>query len=233
NLVRPRRPKKRRGGQAFSSLVVTVEDQFNNPVPAGTNVTFTAPSSAGASGVFPAGTVSITGASESGTTVTIAATNSFTAGQQVVIAGVGAGYNGTFTILAANLSSSAFSYTDSTTSLNTLGIGGTATAGSLTITAATNASGQVTEPFTANTHSGSYTVTATASGVGTPATFSLTNNPAVAATITATSGTPQSTAVGTVFSNLVVTVVDGFGNPVSGQTVTFTAPNISGASGTF
>ena len=51
-------------------------------------------------------------------------------------------------------------------------------------------------------------------------------------TITATAGTPQSAAVGSAFAtNLAATVTES-GNPVSGVSVTFTAP-ASGASGTF
>ncbi|HJT87992.1 MAG TPA: Ig-like domain-containing protein, partial [Bryobacteraceae bacterium] len=51
--------------------------------------------------------------------------------------------------------------------------------------------------------------------------------------ITASAGTPQSTAVNTAFSAaLQATVKDGSNNPVSGVTVTFTAPG-SGASATF
>ena len=51
--------------------------------------------------------------------------------------------------------------------------------------------------------------------------------------IVATAGTPQSAAVSTAFATaLQATVKDSGGNPVSGATVTFTAP-ASGASGTF
>ena len=53
------------------------------------------------------------------------------------------------------------------------------------------------------------------------------------AVIVASGGTPQSTPVGTAFAtSLQATVMDGGGNPLSGVTVTFTAP-ASGASGTF
>ena len=56
--------------------------------------------------------------------------------------------------------------------------------------------------------------------------FSLTNTAGASASITATSGTPQSTTVATAFANpLVVTVLDSNNNPVSGVTVTFTAPS--------
>lgn len=53
------------------------------------------------------------------------------------------------------------------------------------------------------------------------------------ATIVATAGTPQSTAIGTLFSNaLQATVADASGNPISGVTVSFSAPT-SGASAAF
>ena len=101
-------------------------------------------------------------------------------------------------------------------------------------TATTNASGVATAAvFTANTTAGSYVVTASVSGVSTPANFSLTNLAGAAASITATVGTPQSATINTAFATqLQATVKDSFNNPVSGTTVTFTAPT-SGASGTF
>jgi glucose/arabinose dehydrogenase len=53
------------------------------------------------------------------------------------------------------------------------------------------------------------------------------------ASITATAGTPQSAIIGATFATqLQATVRDSAGNPVSGVSVTFTAP-ASGASGTF
>jgi uncharacterized repeat protein (TIGR01451 family) len=69
-----------------------------------------------------------TGATESGSTVTITTTaaHHFFAGQSVIIAGVGvAGYNGTFTILTTPTATT-FTYTDGTTGLAASG-GGTAT----------------------------------------------------------------------------------------------------------
>ena len=101
-----------------------------------------------------------------------------------------------------------------------------------TITGTTNASGQLPETFTANTHAGSYTVNATVGGVATPATFSLTNTAGAAASIVVASGSPQSAAVATSFAPLVVTVDDAYGNPVPAAAVTFTAP-ASGVSGKF
>ena len=64
--------------------------------------------------------------------------------------------------------------------------------------------------------------------------FSETNIAGPPTQMTANSGTtPQTTAVNTPFTNaLAVTVLDAANNPVSGLTVTFTAP-VSGASGKF
>ena len=113
------------------------------------------------------------------------------------------------------------------------GAGGTFPGGATT-TATTNAQGVATAPtLTADTVAGSFTATASAAGVGTPATFALTNTPGSPATVTATAGGGQRTPVTTAFPvALAIAVVDQYGNPVGGATVTFTAP-ASGASGTF
>jgi len=112
------------------------------------------------------------------------------------------------------------------------GAGGTFAGG--VNTAATNALGVATAAaFTANTIAGTYTVTATAGTVSTSPGFALTNQAGAPAAITASGGTPQTATVNTAFAKrLSATVKDGFGNPVSGVKVTFTAP-ASGASGTF
>jgi Fe-S cluster assembly iron-binding protein IscA len=103
-----------------------------------------------------------------------------------------------------------------------------------TITLTTNANGVATAPFTANTMAGAnYTVTASAGGV-TAVSFTLTNKAGAASSMTANSGTsPQTATVNTAFTNApAVTVEDMYGNPVSGVSVTFTAPG-SGVSGKF
>src|SRR6202030_3698018 len=89
--------------------------------------------------------------------------------------------------------------------------------------------------FTANSIAGGpYNVAATAPGVATAANFALTNTAGSAAAITATAGTPQSATISTAFTTaLQATVKDSGNNPVSGVTVTFTAPAQTGASGTF
>src|ERR1019366_4206898 len=73
------------------------------------------------------------------------------------------------------------------------GASGTFSGSVITIIPSPDANGQVSKPFTADTHSGGYTVTASVSGVSTPASFALTNTPGAANSIVTTSGAPQST----------------------------------------
>ncbi len=121
----------------------------------------------------------------------------------------------------------------------TTGAGGSFANGKATNTATTNASGLATAaPFTADGTAGTYAVNALASGATTPASFTLTNTIGAPATIRFTSGNNQSAAIGAMFTSfLVVTVVDGGGNPVSNVTVTFAAPTFTAPatvpSGTF
>jgi hypothetical protein len=99
----------------------------------------------------------------------------------------------------------------------------------------TNASGvaMTSSTFTANGTIGAYAVTASVAGVIATTTFSLTNTSGPPASITATSGSLQDATISTAFeAPLVATVVDSNQNPVTGASVTFTAP-ASGASGTF
>jgi hypothetical protein len=103
--------------------------------------------------------------------------------------------------------------------------GSGAAAGLTASTATTDANGQVSVEASANSTAGGYAVTASVNGVATPAPFPLTNTPGAPANVVSTSGTPQSTTVGTMFSDsLVVTVSDAFGNPIPGVTVTFAGP---------
>ena len=106
--------------------------------------------------------------------------------------------------------------------------------GSASTNATTNASGIATAPaLTANSQAGSFNVTAAASGVATAASFSLTNLAGAVANISATAGTPQSATESTSFlTALQATVKDANNNPVSGVSVTFTAP-AAGASAAF
>ena len=76
-------------------------------------------------------------------------------------------------------------------------------------------------------------MTASVTGVSTVASFALTNTTAPPASIVATAGTPQSVTIGSAFTTPLQAIVkDANSNPVSGVTVTFTAP-ASGASATF
>ena len=110
------------------------------------------------------------------------------------------------------------------------GAGGSFTVGGASTTVNTNASGIATaSALTANGTAGAFTVTATAGSL--TFTFNLTS--LAPAAITATAGTPQTTLINTNFATqLQATVVNGVGTPISGVTVTFTAPG-SGATGTF
>jgi len=102
-----------------------------------------------------------------------------------------------------------------------------------TDTEVTNASGVATsKTFGANSTAGSYNVVASSTGL-TSVNFAETNTAGAAKTLTATSGGGQSATISTAFTNpLVATVTDAHSNPVSGVSVTFTAP-ASGASGLF
>jgi Bacterial Ig-like domain (group 1)/Viral BACON domain len=113
----------------------------------------------------------------------------------------------------------------------TTGASGTFACGN---TAVTNSEGIATsQVFKANTVAGKYSVKATGAGLTSNPSFAMTNKAGPAASITASGGTPQTATVNTAFAtNLAATVEDMYGNPVSGGTVTFTAPD-SGASGTF
>ncbi len=95
-----------------------------------------------------------------------------------------------------------------------------------TDTETTNSSGVATSTvFTANDAAGSYTITATVTGATSPADFSMSNTSGAAASILAASGSGQSATISTAFAApLVANVVDAYSNPVSGVSVTFTAP---------
>lgn len=93
----------------------------------------------------------------------------------------------------------------------------------------TDSSGKALVTAVANGASGNYAVTASTSGPSSPATFNLTNVAGPPATIEILSGNAQTVAVGAAFSQLIVTVRDGSGNRLPGQTLTFLSPR-SGAS---
>ncbi|NIM95961.1 MAG: hypothetical protein GTO18_19860 [Anaerolineales bacterium] len=101
-------------------------------------------------------------------------------------------------------------------------------------TAITGSNGiAVASPFTANGIEGSYSVSATAPGVSTPKYFELTNFGPIPDAIVMFEGSPQySEPLATFSDSLKALVLDNYGDPLPGVTVTFTAPS-SGASGTF
>src|SRR5579871_4631907 len=114
------------------------------------------------------------------------------------------------------------------------GVGASANfSGAAAATVITDATGIATSPtVTANGQTGSYTVTASA-GAATAANFNLTNTAAVPGSVTATAGTPQSAVATQPFATALQATVKDAGNvPISGLTVTFTAPG-TGASATF
>ena len=101
-------------------------------------------------------------------------------------------------------------------------------------TAVTDATGVATSTvFTANSLAGAYKVTATVGGLSIQ--FSLTNLAGPPTNIAIAAGTPQGTTILSPFSSpLKVLLTDASNNPVSGITVTFTAPGAgSGPTATF
>ena len=78
-----------------------------------------------------------------------------------------------------------------------------------------------------------YTLSATSGSLAGATSGGFNINAAAAAGISPTTGAPQSATINAAFATAMqATVIDGSGNPVSGVTVTFTAPG-SGASGKF
>ncbi len=113
------------------------------------------------------------------------------------------------------------------------GPSGTFSGTGATFTATTDATGVAKATLTANlTKGGPYNVKAS-SGAATPANFALTNLVGPPKSMTVTGGGGQSAQILTSFTNvLAAKVADVAGNPVSGATVTFTAP-ATGATATF
>ncbi len=119
----------------------------------------------------------------------------------------------------------------------TSGASGTFAGGSTTVTVTTNSGGYaIAGAFQANGTVGSYTVTASVTGVSMTASFTLTNTAGPPSVIVPTAGTPQSATISTTFGTaLAAKVTDSGNNPLSGVTVTFTAPTTGGEgpTGTF
>ena len=239
-------------GSPFQSpLQAIVKDSSGAPI-SGVTVTFTAPSSGATATLSP--TAGVTNASG---VVSVSAVANSVAGSYAVSAGVGA-LSATFTLTNSSGQPASVTATGGASQSTTVGTAFAAAlqatvkdsagnpvsgitvnfatpatgAGAVlsSATAVTNSSGIASVTATANATVGSYNVSA---GVGAlTATFALSNQSGAASGIVANAGTPQSAAVGTAFATaLQAKVTDGSGNPVSGVTVTFTAP-ASGASAT-
>ena len=115
------------------------------------------------------------------------------------------------------------------------GASGTFPGGTNTVTVPTSSTGIATaSTFTANAVSGSYTVLASVPGSN-QVSFDLTNTTAgVATAVELSTGNDQSAKVGAEFAQpLTVNVVDSYGDPISGATVTFTVVTTDGANATF
>ena len=115
------------------------------------------------------------------------------------------------------------------------GASGTFANGTATESDTTDSNGLATSTtFTANSITGEYAVVAsgTASGQSASANFGLANIAAQVLVVNAANGSLQTALVDTSFTLPLSAVVDQNGLPVSGVTVTFTAPS-SGAGGTF
>jgi protocatechuate 3,4-dioxygenase beta subunit len=121
-----------------------------------------------------------------------------------------------------------FSITSADSGAGAAFVGGAGQAAALT-----DASGLATSPaLVANKTAGTFTATVGAAGAQ-PDEYTLANVAAAPSSIARGAADGQATAVGTRFSiPLAVTVTDENGNPVTGATVTFTAPK-AGPSGRF
>ena len=112
--------------------------------------------------------------------------------------------------------------------------GASFTGGANQATEMTNSAGIATSPrLSANTTAGTFTATVTTTGTTRAARFTLHNRAGKPAAVSAGTAATESTTVGTRFPiRLAVIVTDGYGNPVAGVTVSFSAP-ARGASGRF
>ncbi|HEY0192161.1 MAG TPA: Ig-like domain-containing protein [Kofleriaceae bacterium] len=232
------------GGVFSSNLVAIARDAAGNPVP-GATITYTVPSS-GASATLTATSAT----SDANGMVQVGASANSVVGSYTITATLAAATPVTFNL--QNLSpgpaavivvsgsnqsadpSTAFASSLSVVVADALGnalpnvtvtfaapsSGAAATLDRTQVT--TDSQGQASVNATANATVGTYTVSATVAGV-TPAIFTLVNNGTEF--IDVSSGSPQDATVGASFgAPLVAVLTDSNGNPVSGVTVTFTAP---------
>lgn len=246
---------------AFSALTATLKDQFNNPVQSA-NVTFaTTAGGTGSNGTFTGGntastdgggvaTKTITANGNAGTFTVTATVGSITsaartltittgsAASLVVLAGsnqgaiAGTSFATQFQVKALDAGSNPVpGYTVTFTSPSSGASCGYPSSNTASIT--TDGSGIATVSCVSNATLGTYSVIASGSGVLPVSITALTNQAGSASTLTVMAGSPQSATVNTAFATAFqVKLTDAGSNPISGQTITFTAPG-SGATGNF
>jgi hypothetical protein len=247
-------------GFAYSNrLQAEVADQFGNPV-ANLPVTFTPPAARGPSASFDALSTVLTNAAGIATAPALAANHQ--PGSFTITASIGtavAAFDLTNTAVPAVIKALASKIQQTTVGtafaanllVRILDAGNNPVSGisvdfevpgsspSGTFAAGrvvTNAQGIAVAPLlTANGVAGSFTAQAWVRGVASPATFTMTNDAGPASAISIAAGNNQTATVGTSFkTNLQALVLDSFGNPVSGASVTFTVVGTSGgAAATF
>lgn len=247
----PQRQNATVGAAFASALSVTATDSYGNPVSSSVNIVFTGPGS-GAKPVFSnssntitvttsagiaaptvtAGTVAgsyFVTATNSGFSQSFGLTNNAGTATQTVSQGgptsvvVGQAAASSFSAEVEDAHGNPVSGASVLFTAPSSGPTGTFAGSGATATVTTGSNGIAISPiFTANTTAGAYIVTAKSAGptLSFPTT---TNVAATPSSITVSSGGTQSTTINTAFSALVALVADQYGNPVSGQTVTFTA----------
>jgi CSLREA domain-containing protein len=164
-------------------------------------------------------------------TVNTPAANHLGFGQQPANTVAGQTITPAVTVGILNQCNAVVSSTDSVT----IGIGTNPAGGTLggtTTVAAVGGTATFSNLFINKTGAG-YTLSATSGSLTGATSGGFNISAAAAAGISATTGAPQSATINAAFATAMqATVTDGGGNPVSGVTVTFTAP-ASGASGKF
>ena len=232
-----------------TALQATVEDTYGNPVD-GASVTFTVGSGSasfpggstdtettGADGTATAGTLTA-GTAAGPLTVTASTSPSLSTpfSDLVVVAGPaasisttsGGGQSATVTHdfgspLVATVDDAYGNPVEGATVTFTVASGSASFSGGSTDTESTNVDGIATSAtLTAGTVAGPVDLTASVGGVTNPASFAETVVAGAPATITTAAGNNQQTTPVTAFpTRLAAHVVDAYGNPVDGATVTF------------
>lgn len=234
-------PTSLEAGVDTSTVTVTVRDQFQNPI-SGTAVTLSAPGT-GNVAIDPADTTNASGVTTGRFTATTLGDKTVsalvgatpitqTATITVTAAPISAGLS-TVAIDAASLTAGADTATVTVTvrdTLNNLLSGVEVTFGAsgsnnvLTAADTTDAGGVATARFTSTT-AGARTITATAAGVLLAQTATTTVNAAgVSASVSTVAASPTSIEATTESSTITVTVLDAFGNPISGASVALSQP---------